>query len=231
MTATRTAIPKRVEKQLYQEVGSRCPLCGEDDIAMLTIHHIDGYAKFRTHDPDEMVVLCRNCHAKADAGEIPREKLYAAKCAPRIIKFPGLPSVNQHVVGDGNIVAAGNVAIRISGREKRALAPRIAGTVCDDPRKVGYLQYLAKRYNQFREWGLHGSEPMKHGFIHSAYHRDMKYAIKTTPLELFDAGATFLQNRIANTKLGRILNNRGNPLFSRFDDFDGQGDLSLPPGI
>ncbi len=228
MPAMRTAIPKRIEKLLYQEVGSCCPLCGEDDIAMLTIHHIDGYAKSRTHDPDEMVVLCRNCHAKADADEIPRDDLYAAKNAPRIIKFPGLPRVNQQVAGNGNIVAGGNIAIRVSGRKKRALTPRIEGTVCDDPRKVGYLQYLAKRYNQFREWGLHGAEPMKHGFIHTAYQRDMKYAIKTTPLELFDAGAAFLQTRIANTKLGRILNKRGYPLFSRFDDFDGHGDLSLP---
>ena len=105
MPEKRRAIPKRIEKRLYQDVGSRCPLCHEDDVAKLTMHHIAPYAESRKHDAEEMIVLCANCHAKASAGEITPEALYAAKTTARIIKFPGAPSVSQHVVGNGNIIA------------------------------------------------------------------------------------------------------------------------------
>ena len=227
MSDGRKAIPKRLERRLYQEVGSQCPVCGEDDVAKLTIHHIEPYAESKEHDAAQMIVLCANCHAKADAGEIPSEKLYEAKAGPRIIKFPGVARPSQTVIGDGNIVAGGNVEVRVA-RKRQTPTPRIQGTVCDDPRRVGYLQYLARRYNQFREWGMHGAHPMKHGFIHTAYKREIKYAIKTTPLELFDAGASFLQKRIRDTKLGRILVARGQSVFSAFPEFDGTGDLSVP---
>jgi hypothetical protein len=227
MPEGRKTIPKRMEKRLYQEVSSRCPICGEEDVTKLTIHHLEPFARSKEHNPDEMIVLCANCHAKADAGEIPSEELYEAKTGPRVIKFPGVPAVAQTVVGDGNIVAGGNVEVRVVGR-RRGRGPRIQGTVCDDPRKIGYLQYLAKRYSQFREWDLHGAEPMKHGFIHAAYKRHIKYAIKTTPLELFGVGVAFLEGRIQGTKLGRILKSRSQPMFSSFEEFDGLGDLEMP---
>lgn len=109
------------------------------------------------------------------------------------------------------------------------MLPRPAGTVCDDPRKVGYLQYLAKRYNQFKEWDV-GKAAMHYGLIHTAYQRHMKYAVRTTPMDQFEKGAAWLQQRILGTKLGRILAARGQPVFSAFDEFDGHGDLSIPPG-
>jgi len=228
MPTTRKAVPKRVEKQLFQECDSCCPLCGEDDVAKLQIHHIKPYAETGTHDPEQMLVLCANCHAEADVGAIPSATLYKAKRCRRIIKFPQA-AVTQNVSGHGNVVAGGDVSIRVSGRSKRTAMPRPAGTVCDDPRKVGYLQYLAKRYNQFRAWACkQAGERMNYGFIHGVYDRHMKYAIRTTPLSAFEEGATFLQHRILRTKLGRMMNARGQRLFSSFDEFDGNGDLAMP---
>ncbi len=229
MSATRKAVPKRLEKKLFQEVRSQCPLCGESDVARLRIHHIKPYAESATHDPDEMVVLCANCHADADVGAIPVEKLYEAKRGFRIIKFPHAAAVTQCVSGNGNVVAGRDVNIRMTTGARRAALPTPVGTVCDDPRKVGYLQYLAKRYNQFREWDAgHNGERMKYGFIHGAYARHMKYAIRTTPIDAFAEGLEFLQGRIFGTKLGRIMNARGRRVFSPFEDFDGKGDLSMP---
>jgi len=229
MPATRKAVPKQIEKRLFQEVGSRCPLCGEPDVARLRIHHIKPYAESATHDPDEMVVLCANCHADADVGAIPVEKLYEAKRGFRIIKFPLADATTQCVHGNENIVAGRDVNIRMTAAARRDRKPTPAGTVCEDPRKVGYLQYLAKRYNQFREWDArHGGERMKYGFIHGAYARCMKYAIRTTPIDAFAEGVEFLQGKILGTKLGRIMNSRGQRVFSPFDDFDGKGDMSMP---
>ncbi|MCP4593238.1 MAG: HNH endonuclease [bacterium] len=228
MPERRTGVPKPMAKRLYQEVQSRCPLCDEDNVTKLTVHHIVPYAESKEHDPAHMVVLCANCHARATAGEIDRDKLYKAKHGPPIYKFPGAETMNQHVVGNGNVVAGRDVTIRVQASSKHRAMPRPAGTVCDDPRKVGYLQYLADRYNQFRKCDLQNGEKMRGGFIHGAYKRHMKYAIRTTPMEHFEEGAVFLQGRILRTKLGRILNARGQRVFSSFDEFDGHGDLSMP---
>ena len=221
--------PRRMQKALFQEVESCCPLCGEDDVAKLRIHHIERYAEAQSHDPAKMLVLCANCHAKADAGEVSPKQLYDVKRRGRIIKFPGAPAVTQNVSGDGNIVAGRDVNIRVPRGSRRTALPRPAGTVCDDPRKVGYLQYLAKRYNQFRAWDAkRQGERLKGGFIHAAYEREMKYAIRTTPLDQFERGAAFLERRILDTFIGRNMHTRGRRVFSSFDEFDGRGDMSMP---
>jgi len=136
--------------------------------------------------------------------------------------------MTQNVVGDNNAVAGRDINIRVSGRSRRSSLPRPVGTVCDDPRRVGYLQYLAKRYNQLREWDV-GNGAMNYAFIHAAYRREMKYAVRTTPLDLFEKGAGWLQRRVLNTKLGRMMAARGRGVFSAFDEFDGHGDLGVPP--
>jgi len=168
MAIGRDHIPKRIEKLLYQEVGSRCALCGEADIVKLTVHHIERWSECRRHDPAKMIVLCANCHSRASAGEIDCETLYEAKHGGRVIRFPQAPRITQNVVGDGNAVAGRDVVFHVTRPRGRAL-PRPVGTVCDDPRRVGYLQYLAKRYNQFKEWEV--GETMRYGFIHTSYER------------------------------------------------------------
>jgi len=221
--------PRRLQKALFQEVGSRCPLCGEGEVAKLIIHHIEPWRQAKSHDPEKMIVLCANCHAKAESGDLSKTDLYDAKRGPRIIRFPGAAGVTQSVMGDGNVVAGRDMNIRVPRGSRLAALPRPADTVCDDPRKVGYLQYLAKRYNQFRAWDAkRKGEEFKGGFIHAAYAREIKYAIRTTPLDQFERGVEFLQTRILNTFVGRNKNARGERVFSSFDDFDGQGDISEP---
>ena len=221
--------PRRIQKALFQEVGSRCPLCGEDDVGKLVVHHIEPWREVKSHDPEKMIVLCANCHAKAEAGDVSKTELYDAKRGRRVIKFPGAPSVMQNVTGHGNVVAGRDVNIRVPRNSRRAAFPRAAGTVCDDSRKVGYLQYLAKRYNQFRAWDAkRKGEEFKGGFIHGEYARKIKYAIRTTPLDQFERGVEFLQTRILKTFIGRNMNARGQRVFSSLDEFDGQGDMSEP---
>jgi len=160
---------------------------------------------------------------------VSKTELCDAKRGPRIIEFPAVPTVRQNVTGDGNVVAGRDVNIRVRRNSRRAAFPRPAGTVCDDPRKVAYLQYLAKRYNQFRAWDAkRKGEEFKGGFIHGKYAQKIKYAIRTTPLDQFERGVEFLQTRILNTFIGRKMNARGQRAFSSFDEFDGEGDMSEP---
>jgi hypothetical protein len=139
---------------------------------------------------------------------------------PAIIRFPGM-AVSQNVEGDGNIVAAGHVSIGtvdMRRTTKGSKLPVLPGTVATDPYKVGYLKYLARCYNEFKEANV-GKSAMKYPLVYKRYEADMKFSIANTPLDRFDEGVAYLQRRIRNTKLGRSLAKKGNPMFESFEDF------------
>lgn len=143
---------------------------------------------------------------------------------PAIIPFPGM-EVSQNVKGDGNIVATGNVSIGtvdMRRTTKRSGSPVLPGTVATDPYKVGYLKYLARRYNEFKEADV-GKSAMKYPLVYKRYEAEMKFSIANTPLDRFDEGVAYLQRRIRNTKLGRNLTKQGNPMFESFEEFVARG--------
>ena len=146
---------------------------------------------------------------------------------PPILKFPG-PNVTQNVTGNGNIVAARDVKIDMRRTSKHSPTRVIPGTVATEPFRIGYLQYLARRFNEFRAWHA-GKKNMKCGFIHGAYRRAIKFSIATTPLDLFDEAVGFLQERIRNTKLGRIEARRGNRLFEEFEEYVARTNQAVRP--
>lgn len=231
----RRAISRAIEKRLFQEVGSRCPLCGTDDISVLVIHHIIPFAENPSHVPAHMVVLCANCHAKADRGEVSPEVLYSVKRRlEKTVASTGVATLPQSIkaIGQGNIVAGrdihvrGGVHVKVSkGTRKISTSVVIPGTVSEDPRRLGYLEYLIRRYKEFKKWDCDSTgQPMNYAMVRVAYEREIKYRVKETPLELFEAAVRFLQRRIANTKLGRIKLKQGGRIYSDFGTFDQSSD-------
>lgn len=140
--------------------------------------------------------------------------------APTIIKYPG--AIVQRVAGDQNFVVGngnihiGNVDMRTSTKKRRT--PVLPGTLATDPYKVGYVHYLADRFNEFKEWEV-GKKAIKYAMIRVAYKREMKFTIAHTPLDRFEDAVAFLQRRIRNSKLGRIKAGEGNRLFETFEEF------------
>jgi hypothetical protein len=224
-------IPRKIEKEIYQEANSRCVVCGLDDINVLTVHHIIPYSEKHHHNPHHMCLLCANCHAKADCGEISRQSLYNYKLRlrTRITQFSELKSHQERVlvVGDGNVTSArdihisGDLNIKIPKAKKPSRPIIIPGTVAENSRIYGYLNYIVRRYNEFKEWECKiNNQKMNYALIHVAYKREMKYNIKDTPIDMFDRAVEYLQKRISNTKLGRIRKKSGQKLFSGFETFD-----------
>lgn len=72
-------IPAQIRRELRQEANFGCAFCGTP---VIQYHHIIPYSEIEKHIPEEMVALCPNCHAEADAGSITREELYEAKESP-----------------------------------------------------------------------------------------------------------------------------------------------------
>jgi signal transduction histidine kinase len=133
----RRAVPRDVERALYQEVGSKCPKCGEADVKALTIHHIVEYAKACGHNPDAMIVLCANCHARAGRREITEDELFQMKRALQVNQ-PALPTAGPGSRASGSSTmnigrqAADNI-INIAGDNTTVRPPKKRTTVIIAP--------------------------------------------------------------------------------------------------
>jgi len=228
----RTAVPKRIEKILFQESGSRCCVCNERDIHKLTIHHIIPWADNPTHDPKHMLVLCANCHASATAGIISKEQLYTAKKKAHIIPAGDRPSAGDHpisVAGNGNVVAGADVnytTIRITQKGKRgkSIQVPVSGTVSEDPLMRGYLKYLFDRYLAFKKWDCDKKGVKLTGaIIYRRFKRDMKFDWKLTPKTHFEKAAEYLKAQICKTALGKMRRAAGKRLYRSFEEFRSLG--------
>jgi nucleotide-binding universal stress UspA family protein len=106
----------------------------------------------------------------------------------------------------------------------RSLAP-ILGTVGEDKWRLGYLKYLARRYNKLREGEITKSgEAFRHAFIWVRYAQEMKFTVSETPIELFERGAAFLKGRVDGTRLGKILRAKGQKRYREFSEFKQEGE-------
>lgn len=221
--AKRRTISRQLEKRLYQESGSACCICGEQDVKALEIHHIQGDPS--VHEESDMLVLCASCHAKAERDGFSQSQLYEAKMAPK--KQPAslddnpLPAIQ--VPGSSNVIAGRDVNIQtlsIRTSKSNLRAPVMPGTVAEHPYQANYLEYLVSRYNEFKKWDCEKSgKLMKYPLIRVAYAREIGCKVKDTPIEQFERACTYLQQRIDGSKLGRINRSHGSPNYSDYEDW------------
>ncbi len=160
------SIPRRLEKALFQEVNSKCPICGAKNVSVLEVHHIIEFAHVQRHDAANMVVLCANCHARAQRLEISPDELFALKKRLAEVDSPDntketKKKATRHVSSVSGIIAAGrdikagrDIVVKVGGRRKSAPRIVVPGTVAEDKWKIGYLKYLGHRFNKLKEWQM-----------------------------------------------------------------------------
>lgn len=70
----RTPIPADLRRKVLVEAGHRCaiPTCRHIEV---DVHHIVSWAECRTHEYENLIALCPNCHRRADRGDIDRKAL------------------------------------------------------------------------------------------------------------------------------------------------------------
>ena len=79
MAAPPRDIPLPVKRQLRQESGFGCCICGSP---ILEYHHIRPFAEYPEHDPQHMITLCPTHHHEATAGGITEEEQRQSKSNP-----------------------------------------------------------------------------------------------------------------------------------------------------
>ncbi|MFC7155494.1 HNH endonuclease [Halomarina halobia] len=68
-------VSESLRNELYFErADRRCEWC-EEHIDSPDVHHIEPRREQGPNEPDNLIVLCPNCHRKADSGSISRSKL------------------------------------------------------------------------------------------------------------------------------------------------------------
>jgi 5-methylcytosine-specific restriction endonuclease McrA len=70
----RPPIPAEIKRRVLVEAGHRCaiPTCRYIEVEL---HHIIPWATCRTHEYENLIALCANCHGRADSGKIDRKAL------------------------------------------------------------------------------------------------------------------------------------------------------------
>lgn len=94
------------------------------------------------------------------------------------------------MVAGGDVNCVINMPKAKRGKSRPKTRPQvIPGTVSEDARMIGYMNYLVKRYEQFKKWECdRNGQRMGWGVIRNAYKRDKKYELIHTPKALFEAG-------------------------------------------
>ena len=74
MTNQRLPVPAEIRRRVLVEAGHRCaiPTCRYIEA---DVHHIIPWEQCQSHEYENLIALCPNCHRRADNGEIDRKSL------------------------------------------------------------------------------------------------------------------------------------------------------------
>jgi hypothetical protein len=217
-------IPKKIEKLIYQEANSSCAFCGERDVATLEIHHINPRADGGGNEPENLLLVCGNCHSRITGGVISVHEVYSTKLrlqrggnsggAAREVR-PASNVISFRARSNSGIVA-NNLQIHTTTRGVKIQPP--PDTLSSDRDRLNYIKHLINRYNEFKK-----SEPnaadFSHAVIYGSIKREFKCEWKLIPLGKFHELASYLQNRIDRTWLGRVNKTKGRRNYSSFDEY------------
>lgn len=207
---------------LQQEVGSRCPICGDENVGEFQVHHLNGNPADTTLT--NLLLICPNCHAKFTNHSYSAEVGYQAK----LKVFQPSNSVTEPVAtggsivqishGDGVVQAAGNVSIRMPrGRKSKAAVP-MSGVIGTSPDERSYIKYLYDRLFDYKK-AIPGYDEGRAGRVIAKYVRD-KFGTtwSLVPIHCFQPLVALLQHKIEETPIGRAHKKAGTKAYKSFEE-------------
>jgi len=107
-------IPAGIKRAVLVESGHRCaiPTCRASTIE---IHHIEPYAKIKTHECSNLIALCPTCHTRVHSGDIDKKsiKLYKQKIqflSDRYTKFE--MNVLDYLKNNSKLIINGYIQVK-----------------------------------------------------------------------------------------------------------------------
>ena len=114
-------------------------------------------------------------------------------------------------------IQAGTVVLKGTRSTTKFNSP--PGTIGADGDATRYVKHLIERYNQFAKSEPSRTREFQPAVVYTAIKREFGSQWQMISLDRFAAVCTYLQNRIAKTRVGKSNAARGYPLFSSFEEF------------
>lgn len=216
------SIPAKIKKLIFQEASSRCVICGNDDINVLQIHHIVDKAKDGGCEPENLILVCSNCHSKITAGGITEDDVKQAKT--NLLNSRSKTRTNgfsSNVVSISGGQHSGIIANVVYVKTNRKTSQRFnypKGSIGSDVLARIYSKYLIDRYNEFKSADKHVSN-FSYAVIYRSIQTQFKGKWDQLPLTRFNELVEFLQNKIDGTILGRVRKSRGQPNYESLEEY------------
>ncbi|HEX8174076.1 MAG TPA: HNH endonuclease signature motif containing protein [Pyrinomonadaceae bacterium] len=221
VTKNNKPIPSKTKKLIFQEAGSSCSLCGESNVNVLEIHHIENRADGGDNEPENLILVCSNCHSKITGGAISVYEVFRAKIKLQNksleAKVASLPSnVIQFDRSINKGVVANNLRITTSAKSIKMQPP--PGTIAANRDMLNYVKHLIDRYNEFKKADTNVRD-FHYSVIYKSIKGKFKCDWKYIPIEKFPLLVEYLQQRIDGTILGRVQRSRGHKRYSSFEEY------------
>jgi len=226
MANKRLSIPAKTQKLIFKEASNSCAFCGMEDIHALEIHHIRNREDGGGDEPENLILVCSNCHSQITYGVIStadvitkkRELIYTKPKERTKLSLSNVVNIRGSV--KGSIVA--NV-VRIS-KSKKSGNRYPEGSVGADLSKKNYLDYLIHKYFDFRKadssfGAFTHAEKFHYAELHESIRKKFKAKTFYVPAHRFQEECQYIQERIDKTILGKWNKNRGISSYKSFDEY------------
>jgi hypothetical protein len=222
------SIPSKVQKFIFQQSHSRCPFCGESDVNVLEIHHIIERALGGSNQPENLILVCSNCHSKITNGGIRQSEVIAMKSQLSAKKPTDGKTTNVINVSGGQ--HSGLIANVVNLKTSRIHSPKLShppGSIGSNLLFRNYVKYLIDRYNEFKAADKHVPK-FSYAVIYRAIKSQFKANWDFVPIERFSDLVSFLQVRIDRTILGKIQKSRGYRNYESFEQYQSKIGIQTP---
>jgi len=216
-------ISAKTKKLIFQEANSRCAFCSESNIDTLEIHHIHERADGGGNEPENLILVCANCHNAITNNTISKSEVMGKKntLMQKTLVEKTKEKTSAKIFHLNNSINNGFIGETINIKTVRITSLKLSppeNSIASDLNKRNYVKRLIERYQEFKK-----SEKdignYKYAIIYSAIKREFKCKWDMIPLYKFDNLVLYLQNRIDKTILGRTRKNRGEKNYRSFEEF------------
>ena len=217
----RKSLPKKLEKEIYQQFESRCPFCDESDINTLQVHHIIPHAEIQDHHAENLLLTCANCHQKIENGIIEPHKVNEAKSKAKaaiVTKPDRTPKVANNVLSFYGINRGVVLnTVNISAKPGSVRQNPIASSIGAELEQRNYAKYLIDRYHEFKKAEV-GKDAMNYSVFYNSIKQKFGAKWDHIPVEAFEELVVFLKGRIDGTRLGKTQKAQGKKNYSSFEE-------------
>lgn len=212
------------QKKIFKESKSSCSFCYEDKIELLEMHHITSRSSNGSNQLSNLILVCRNCHAKIENGIISEEEVFRTKrLLQQDIRIIPKPTKKNEVNVRGNIsksYIANTININ-SERKSKLHKKHPEGSIGASLEKRNYVKYLVKRYFDFRkaDKNFGQSRSFNYGVLHKNIENKFKAQTYFINEDKFNEVVRYLQNRIDKTILAKRNKSLGRKNYSSFVEY------------